>query len=182
MRVGISGAQGVGKTTLLLALKDTGILRDHVWKESGIRDLAKKFGLTLNEHSNDFAQRLIMEHFALTVFLEDNLVSDRTPLDCVTYTRLLWLKQQVSTETYEAVFQMFCKSQPLYDVVFYLRPEFPIESREMRSSSLSFQLEFCTHLYKLVEQTGTELITLTGSVSKRVHDASLTLAAFQRLS
>ena len=60
MRIAISGAQSVGKTTILNALRSEKIFKDyHVANEVTRR--VQSYGLPINENGTDLTQRLIMQ-------------------------------------------------------------------------------------------------------------------------
>lgn len=180
MRIGISGAQSTGKTTLFRELQQTGIFKDYIWFESSIRDLAKNYGLTLNEESNDLAQIVITDHLALNAFMYKFIVTDRTPLDSLAYTRALYYEARVCEATYRRCFEVAILAQRLYDVTFYLEPEFPIEAREMRSASPEYQQIICQHFETLAAKNGIKLVYLFGSVEERVEQAMLVLERCQK--
>jgi nicotinamide riboside kinase len=171
MRIGISGAQGTGKTTLFRALKRTGIFEDSMWVESEIRSLVKLYGIPINEESNDLAQITIMDHFALNTFLYENLVSDRTPLDCLVYSLMLYEKRQLSQEVFTRISEVFYGSISLYDIHFYVQPEFSIMDDGTRSLSVNFQENFCSRCEREAVYNGIHLRLLSGSVDERVSQA-----------
>ena len=77
MKLGISGAQSVGKTTLLNALRsERGLLGFTICDEVTRR--VKGYGLPINEDGTDVTQNLIMQEHIVNVFMYDIKTSIRT--------------------------------------------------------------------------------------------------------
>ena len=80
MKIGITGAQSVGKTTLLNALRSEKLFKDYVICDEVTRRV-KSYGLPINEEGTDITQRLIMNEHIVNVFMYGNMLTDRTALD-----------------------------------------------------------------------------------------------------
>lgn len=176
MKIGFSGAQSVGKTTLLNALRKERMFENHEFRDEVTRWVGG-LGLPINETGNDATQQLIAMRHIYNLRMYDNFVTDRTILDCYVYTRWLWSKQLVSDDTNRDVESIMDTIKLDYDHMFYIRPEFAIEDDGVRSADQKFQNEI-VQLFEdaLFEKFyDDEYTILTGSVEERVTQVKQTV-------
>lgn len=167
MRIGISGAQSVGKTTLLNALRSEKIFKDyHIANEVTRR--VQSYGLPINENGTDLTQRLIMQEHIVNAFMYDNFIADRTAWDGFVYSCYLWNINKISYDCMHHAREVFTKVQGLYDIQFYIEPEFDIENDGVRSIDLGFRNEIVRLFNKTAEDYHLNIIRLKGSVRERV--------------
>jgi GTPase SAR1 family protein len=140
MKIGITGAQSVGKTTLLNALRSEKLFKDYVICDEVTRRV-KSYGLPINEEGTDITQRLIMNEHIVNVFMYGNMLTDRTALDGLVYSAYLYNKNQISANTLKYVREVFNKVWHSYDYVFYIEPEFEIVDDGVRSINKQFRDE-----------------------------------------
>jgi nicotinamide riboside kinase len=138
MKIGITGSHSVGKTTLLNALRSEPCFKDYKICDEVTRQV-RALGVNINENGNDNTQRLIMMKHLENVFLHDKMITDRTALDCLVYSRYLWARGQVSSETMYHITDMFNKMWHMYSVVFYIEPEFDVVDDGVRSIDAAFR-------------------------------------------
>lgn len=167
MRIAISGAQSVGKTTILNALRSEKIFKDyHVANEVTRR--VKGYGLPINEFGGDSTQRLIMQEHIVNTFMYDNFIADRSAWDGFVYTAYLWSNGRVSHDTLDFARSVFMKVQPTYDLQFYIEPEFDIVDDGVRSVDKAFRDD----IIRIFESTAIDYkmnaVRLSGSVRERV--------------
>lgn len=167
MRVGISGAQSVGKTTLLNALRSEKRFKDvKVCNEVTRRVMS--YGLPINEGGSDTTQRLIMQEHIVNVFMYDDFIADRTALDGVVYTKYLHENGKVNDETMTFATDVFFKLQPFYDKMFYIMPEFKIQNDGIRSVDLKFRDRIVEIFEEYISLCKLQTTRLSGSVRERV--------------
>ena len=167
MKIGISGAQSVGKTTLLNALRsERGLLGVTVCDEVTRRDMG--YGLPINEDGTDITQLLIMQEHIINVFMHDYIITDRTALDGLVYTSYLHRKNKVSLETLIKSRAIFNKVWPMYDHVFYIEPEFDIVDDGIRSVNKQFRDEIADLFEMVIEKEKLSVTRIKGSVRDRV--------------
>ena len=166
MKLGITGAQSVGKTTLLNALRsERGLLGFNVCDEVTRR--VKGYGLPINETGTDVTQLLIMQEHIVNVFMHENIIADRTALDGLVYTSYLHRMGKVSTDTLIRVRHMFKKVWPLYSYVFYIEPEFDIVDDGVRSVDKPFRDAIAELFEAVIEREKLSIIRIKGSVRER---------------
>lgn len=167
MRTGITGAQSVGKTTLLNALRSEKFFKDYTVCDEVTRRVMS-YGLPINEDGNKATQRLIMNEHIYNVFMYDNMLTDRTALDGVVYTRYLHKEGKVDSNTLKHVKTVFSKVWPVYDYVFYIEPEFEIVDDGVRSVNQTFRNDIVELFEDVIEREKLNIIRINGSVRNRV--------------
>lgn len=171
MKIGICGPQSVGKTTLLNALRSERVFKDYSICNEVTRTV-KSWGQSINEGGTDLTQRMIMLLHLENVTLHDNMITDRTALDCLVYARYLHKQQQLDASSVLYCNAMFWKIWPQYDAVFFIKPEFCIEDDGVRSVSVQFRDQIQKEFVQVIEELELykdRVYYLTGSVAQRVN-------------
>lgn len=169
--IGISGAQSTGKSTLLNALRSEPFFKEYFVGDEVTRRV-KSYGLPINEDGTDVTQRLIMQEHIVNVFMHSNLLTDRTALDGLIYTKELQQRGMIKNQsTVDFAIDVFNKLAPMYDVIFYIRPEFDIEADGVRSIDKQFRdnvAEAFENAYNQYHNNLLYLVPITGSVRDRI--------------
>lgn len=168
MRIGITGAQSVGKTTLLNALRSEDMFRDLVICDEVTRRV-KSYGLPINEDGNSITQKLIMNEHIVNVFLHDKMITDRTVLDGLVYSSYLYRSGNVNMDTFKYVYDVYEKVVPYYDYIFYIEPEFDVVNDGVRSVNIEFRNQIADLFESLIYQHKLDVIRISGSVRNRVN-------------
>ena len=168
MKIGITGAQSVGKTTLLNALRSEKLFKEYVICDEVTRRV-KSYGLPINEEGTDITQRLIMNEHIVNVFMYGNMLTDRTALDGLVYSVYLYNKNQISLNTLKYVREVFNKVWHSYDYVFYIEPEFEIVDDGVRSINNQFRDEIADLFEATIEKEKLNMLRVKGSVRNRVN-------------
>jgi nicotinamide riboside kinase len=168
MKIGITGAQSVGKTTLLNALRSEKLFKEYVICDEVTRRV-KGYGLPINEEGTDLTQRLIMNEHIVNVFMYGNMLTDRTALDGLVYSAYLYNKNQISANTLKYVREVFNKVWHSYDYVFYIEPEFEIVDDGVRSINKQFRDEIAELFEYIIEKENLSMLRVKGSVRNRVN-------------
>lgn len=167
MKIGISGTSSVGKTSLLNALRSEQQFKHYTIANEVTRKLAAQ-GFKINEAGNDATQYAIMNSHIVNLFMNDDMLTDRTALDGLVYTKWLYIRGQVEAETLDYAFKVFDRAYNHYDVNFFISPEFEIEDDGVRSNSVSFRDEIHDIFEQYIKEYNLPVIRLTGSVRERV--------------
>lgn len=178
MRIGISGAQSVGKTTLLNALRSEKCFKDYTIRNEVTRSV-KALGININESGSDISQQLIMKEHIYNLVMFDNMITDRTALDGLVYTTWLYDSGKVSPECFVETQMIFEKTIKMYDYVFYIAPEFPIEDDGVRSASKEWQNEIVTLFDAIIDTYKVPVINVSGSVRERVNTILKTIGEIE---
>ena len=168
MKIGITGAQSVGKTTLLNALRSEKLFKDYVICDEVTRRV-KSYGLPINEEGTDTTQRLIMNEHIVNVFMYGNMLTDRTALDGLVYSAYLYKINQINSNTMKYVKDVFNKVWHSYDYVFYIEPEFEIVDDGVRSINKQFRDEIADLFEATIEKEKLNMLRVKGSVRNRVN-------------
>lgn len=167
MRIGITGAQSVGKTTLLNALRSEVFFNEYAICDEVTRRVAS-YGLPINENGNDSTQRIIMNEHIVNIFMHEKMLTDRTALDCLVYSRYLYMEKKISPSTMHYVHNAFLKLWKEYDMVFYIEPEFSIVDDGTRSVDQNFRDEIDDLFGNTIKLNKINVIKIKGSVRERV--------------
>ena len=178
-KIGFSGAQSVGKTTLLNALREEKMFSGHEFCDEVTRWVGG-LGLPINEGGSDATQLLIAMRHIFNLRMHESFVTDRTILDCYVYTKWLWNHDNVSAGTVNEIRDIFNTIKLDYHHIFYIRPEFAIEDDGVRSADENFQKEivqlFEDALFEFYYDD--EYTVISGSVKDRVAQIKETVKRF----
>lgn len=171
MRIGITGAQGTGKTTLASALSK--VLEIPLIKEQA-RFVAKRLKI------NRMSELKYDPELAATFQLEclhsqlraENLyscfVSDRTTIDNAVYW-LKWHSHRHESWKNNQYYQMALSNVLNYDLVIYVPPEIHLQDDGFRSVNSFYQAEIDLYIRCFLAYVETDWITVTGSLENRVN-------------
>lgn len=171
MKIGIAGAQSVGKTTLLNALRSEPCFKHYKICDEVTRQV-RAMGFDINENGSDKTQHMIMLKHLENVFMNNNMITDRTALDCLVYTRYLWKNGKVTDNTMNHITTMFGKMWHCYDIVFYIGPEFDIVDDGVRSVDEIFRDSIVEEFKQAIAELQLHkdrFFYLSGSVVSRVN-------------
>lgn len=167
MLIGITGAQSVGKTTLLNALRSENFFKDYTICDEVTRRV-RSYGIPINEDGTGITQRLIMNEHIVNVFLNEKMLTDRTALDGLVYSTYLYKHKKIDEKTMRHVSNVFNKVWIRYDEIFYIEPEFDIVDDGERSISKSFRDEIVDIFENVIEKKKLSVTRVKGSVRNRV--------------
>ena len=168
MRIGITGAQSVGKTTLLNALRSEHFFKDYAICDEVTRRV-RSYGIPINEDGNGITQRLIMNEHIANIYLHDKMLTDRTALDGLVYTLYLHKKGKIDAKTLLYVDEVFKKLIKSYNFIFYIEPEFDIVDDGERSISKEFRDEIVEIFDTVMKRNKISVTRIKGSVRDRVN-------------
>ena len=175
MKIVFTGAQGVGKTTLLDIMEKCFTLPIKFnYVRNFTRGLAKA-GYIINEMGTDDTQLAIMNLHKHYMDSDEDIVMDRCALDGLVYTTYLYRKSQISEEVYRQCEELFNYCINKCNLIYYLVPEFPITGDEYRSDKQDYQKEIADIFEELIQKYNLKVIKLTGTVGDRLLKIQQTL-------
>lgn len=175
--IGISGTHGVGKTTLINTVNDKNILQNYHFSSGNTRWI-QSLGFKINEDGDDTTQKFIAMKMLYDISIHDNLVTDRTTIDCYVYTKYLYDKGKITLKTIEEMKILLNRTINRYDYIFYIRPEFEMEDDGIRSINQEFK-DSIHHIFeKTLDEYSIPFILLTGSKEKRLNTFVSTISNY----
>jgi len=133
MKIAISGAHSQGKTTLVNALQDSGLLSDYMFKTSLTRGM-QEAGYNINEDGDETTQLAIMVKHFQRLSEKGNIIYDRCALDGYAYSRVLPIRLKVL----DIIRDLFLLMSRNYDIIFYVEPELPLIEDGQRTTKKDF--------------------------------------------
>lgn len=175
MKIALTGAHGVGKSTLAHSLLETlskqgktvvvtpevprlicDIVDDKEYFRRGNNSLLKQSLIMLGQ--------LVIEERAQNV---DFQICDRTLFDHWAYSLSLF-KEEITTGKYEDLFEHFIKEHcQTYEAIFYIPIEFAPKDDGVREDDVSFQKEIDSLIVGLLNKHKINYVQITGSIDER---------------
>lgn len=180
MKIGILGAQGVGKTALAQALaKELGYPRipeiaREILKEMGLKSPRELKGQ--DEKGKTFQLSCLSRQIAEERRYPRGFVSDRTVLDNVVYW-LKWHSRRATSSENMAYYKTVQDHVKTYDLLVYVPPGIFLVDDGVRSTSKEYQAEIDMLLQLFLHSWGQNYITVSAAtgVEHRVNEVIATL-------
>jgi len=167
MRIGLSGAQSTGKTTLLNALRSEPFFKTYDICNEVTRKVAS-YGLPINEDGNDTTQELIMNQHIVNLAMHSDMITDRTVLDGFVYSRYLRENGKITAATMNYVEKVFDRMIGSYDMIYYIAPEFEIKNDGVRSINTFFRDRIVNIFNEVIGVKNIPIYRVKGTVRERV--------------
>lgn len=158
MRIAITGAMGVGKTTLTNQLSEA----------LGIK-LLPEVARQLIEEGHKLDGEATPELELLTAYYQEKLeegddwIADRCLIDILAYSTLLFTDEKLLNELDYRLYKA------KYDIILYIPPEFPIEDDGFRSTDSDFQKKIDQEILKILKEY--KYYTIKGTREERLLQA-----------
>ena len=181
MRVGFTGAQGTGKTTLLRAIESAGLNFSVV---PSTARAALRSGYKVNRDADPLSQLVTT---VSRVSTEDRIdhdavrcVSDRTPLDSMAYTcyqvHNVWDVDKSMDYYMEVTRDLVVRHMYKYDHIFYFPVFWTPKEDGVRDGDVNYQQDIDKIIVGLLESYGLEYHTVPkGSTQERLSWLTKTL-------
>lgn len=167
--ISISGAQGVGKTSIITALFAEG--GTVVTPSASNIAAAMKFNSLIEKQ--EFIVSTMESQLNQALAVDDIVYLDRSALDCYSYMSL----DKCLPDDVKAAFERRLRRMASYiDYAFIPRPgEFAIAANGIRSTDADYQLKWHNALIEFAKECKVPYKELTGSVADRVKIIRTTL-------
>jgi nicotinamide riboside kinase len=167
MRIGFTGSQSVGKTTLVNALKELPEFKDYHFateRSKYLRDL----GIPLNTDSTLKGQTIFLAE-RCTELMHPSLITDRTVIDVMAFT----LNAKSINIIDKAGFEMYAQSLiKEYDYIFYISPEgVEIEDNGVRTTDSEYRNQIDKTIQQIIRMYRDKIKNygeLKGSTEERI--------------
>ena len=169
MRIGFMGPSGVGKTTLLEAMKGHERFARHEFNQNVMRKLRDQ-GHPINEDTVGATQTLAMREFAYGMLRSDRCVNERTVLDCLAYSMMSASMGRMTAAELAEHESVAWTLAPVYDQIFYIAPEFAVRENGLRlTSPEAYRLHVeAFDVLQRRARTLAKVTQLTGTVAHRL--------------
>ena len=161
MRIFITGAQGVGKTTLNFELQKL-----EQFKSLNVLDsVSKKFATSVEDFKdpNKLKQfQVKVSSYCIMKYLEDNFISSRGFADMYAYNSYQFDKDHQDIFYHFAMMSINLAEElrSPQDIHIYIPPMFDLEDNGMRSTNKEFQLEIDQLIRDYYEITGLDFLEI----------------------
>ena len=160
VKIAITGSFGVGKTTLANDLaKVTGYKLLHEVARQMIKE-----GYRLDQNVTEETEYELLKRQEKLEKTKGSWIADRCLIDCLAYVKIL-LKKNV--DLIKAIRDELNKAE--YDLIIYLKPEFPLKGDGARSAVKKFQKDIDQMIEKIIRNSGMRWYRVSGSPINRVN-------------
>jgi nicotinamide riboside kinase len=170
MKIAISGAHSQGKTTLVNALQESGLLYGFKFKTSLTRGM-QEAGYNINEDGDEVTQLAIMVKHFQRLSEEGNIVYDRCALDGYAYSMALPIRLKVL----DVIRDLFLLMTDKYDIIFYVEPELPLIEDGQRTTKKEFFDRVVQSFEALIKSFSVPVVRIKGSVEERTKQVILAI-------
>ena len=172
MRVAVSGAHGVGKTTFCNdfadALRNKGLSVD---VKTDVARTLREEGVAINQQTEGAEYALFLEKHLDNLYAEpesDVVMYDRTMLDTIAYATANGnLDDRWLSFLRKAAAQLI---RPV-DLYLYISIEFGLEDDGIRATGQEYQTKVDQALMEILKECRSDILTLSGTRSERVEQA-----------
>jgi len=162
-KIGFAGAQGTGKTTLVLEMLKE--MPDFKQYNNIHRLLAQNLDdFNLNQDANNISQIVATACTTVQMMTQDKIIADRTLIDTFAYTDLA----KKVTNKWE-IENTFAPALKFYDIIFYCPIEFEMEEDGVRDGDQWFRNQIDQRIKHHLDHYNMNYVTLTGTIEERMN-------------
>jgi thymidylate kinase len=175
IRIAVSGAHGVGKTTFCLdlqaALTDSSSRAHSVELVKEVARTLRAEGVPINQGTTESQYARFFEKHLYNLLIDrdtDYVIYDRTVLDSLGYARANGNLGESWTNLVTTISRFLIRE---IDVYFLIPVEFKLQADGIRDTDLSYQNTLSVAISAILGEFGIEFCTLKGSRTERVRRA-----------
>ena len=174
MKIGFCGTMSVGKTTLVNALK-----KEPEFKKYKLTTERSKYlnslGIPLNTDST-YKGQIIFAAERAAELLQENMITDRTAIDVIAFSRLSKQMEDYDKETIEDVLSGLIYD---YDIIFHIDDlNIPIEDNGVRETDKKYREEIALEFDRIIENYMfkiKKLVRIFGTTEERINQVKAAL-------
>ena len=167
MKIGFCGTISVGKTTLVNALRELPEFADYEFRTERSKYL-RDLGIPLNTDSTLKGQFVFLAERSSELYV-DNVITDRTVIDVMAFTRLANSIPYYIGDTLNEVASHLLRE---YDYIFYVSPKgVELEDNGVRAIDAEYRMEIDKEICKIIEKYKTKIphfARLSGTTEERI--------------
>ena len=165
MRIGFTGAQGTGKSTLVDILVNDVLVGYHRHTNASRILSSELDNFGINRNAGFLEQCVISGSVALDVISNRNLVADRTIIDTLAYASN---NENINSYQVHELMYKFLAVAELYDHIFYVPIEFTTEEDGIRDTDDNYRRVIDRSIKSLLDISGVYYTELNGTVEERL--------------
>jgi thymidylate kinase len=172
-KIFISGAHGVGKTTLLNAILSKILLEEHHVIPSVSREV-HKLGFPINERTNWDTQLLIASSYYSQFMMHKKVLCDRSLIDVLAYSFLIIEMDAKKLDVIETFALTMQKTNCIY---FYVPIEFSLQEDKtgIRSRDPNYRAKIDLCILDCFESYKIPFVEVKGTIEERIKIVQKTL-------
>jgi len=167
MKIGFTGTQSVGKTSLVNAISELPEFKDYTFKTERSKYL-RDLGIPLNTDSTIKGQTVFLAERAGEL-MNEKVITDRTVIDVMAFTSLSKEIPYYMSDSFE---QFASNLLSEYDYIFYISPEgIGIEDNGVRETNAEYREEIDISIQNLITKYKYKLknlVELKGTTEERI--------------
>lgn len=166
MRIGLTGTQSVGKTTLVKALSELPQFKDYFIATERSKYLSD-LGIPLNGESSIKGQTIFLAE-RVSELMRDNLITDRTIVDINAFTLQ---SKNISTEDKVDFINLSTNFIKEYDYIFYISPKgVELEDNNIRNTDSNYRDLIDSRIKLLIDEYHhiTNISYIEGTTDERI--------------
>ena len=173
MRILLTGASGVGKSTLVKRFLEDN--PEFYYPKNFIRPMHSFLDFPINENATNESQYASTAYLAHQIITNENIIFDRGIVDYLVWTKM---SKNISKKQYKKHKNDFEKALHLHDVIhLYIPIEFEIEDDGYRSLDNEYRKKTDKNIKKFLDKNNIFYETLTGTVDERYEKMKLIIEA-----